>query len=104
MGTIGQDLRYAFRTLLHAPAFTFVVVLTLGLGIGANTAIFTLMDQVLLRGLPVHDPAALVILDAPGAEPGRIERPTRLLVPDVPGLPRPATPSSPASSRATRSR
>jgi predicted permease len=73
MGTIGQDIRYAFRTLWHAPAFTLVVVLTLGLGIGANTAIFTLMDQVLLRALPVHDPASLVTLDSKGANMGRRE-------------------------------
>ena len=75
MGTIGQDIRYAFRTLGHAPAFTLVVVLTLGLGIGANTAIFTLMDQVLLRALPVHDPGALVALNAKGSNMGRMEGP-----------------------------
>jgi predicted permease len=73
MATLAQDLRYAARSLAKAPGFTFVVVLTLALGIGANTAIFTLMDQVLLRALPVADPAALVILDAPGSNRGRIE-------------------------------
>jgi predicted permease len=75
MGTIGQDLRYAFRTLSHAPAFTLVVVLTLALGIGANTAIFTLMDQVLLRALPVHDPGGLVTLSPKGPNMGRMEGP-----------------------------
>ena len=65
------DLRYALRTFVHAPAFTFVVVLTLGLGIGANTAIFSLMDQLMLRLLPVERPEELVQLDGPGAFSGR---------------------------------
>src|ERR1044072_2621761 len=63
--------RYALRTLLNAPAFTIVVVLTLALGIGANTAIFSLTDQVLLRLLPVKAPDRLVMLDGPGAFQGR---------------------------------
>src|SRR3979409_2017953 len=66
-----QDVRYAIRTLLTAPAFTIVVVLTLALGIGANTAIFSLTDQVLLRLLPVTSPGQLVVLDGPGAFQGR---------------------------------
>ena len=73
MGWLGQNLRYARRTLVRAPGFASVVVLTLALGIGANTAIFTLMDQVLLRGLPVSDPASLVILEQKGAQRGRVE-------------------------------
>lgn len=73
MASLLQDLRYAARTLVKAPGFTFVVVCTLALGIGANTAIFTLMDQVLLRGLPVRNPQELVVLDAKGANFGRIE-------------------------------
>ena len=75
METIVQDVRYACRTLWHAPTFTLVVVLTLGLGIGANTAIFTLMDQVLLRALPVHEPGELVSIDSQGSNMGRIEGP-----------------------------
>src|SRR5438045_9667438 len=66
-----QDLRYAVRTLLTTPAFTIVVVLTLALGIGANTAIFSLTDQVLLRLLPVKSPERLVVLDGPRAVQGR---------------------------------
>ncbi len=65
------DFRYAIRTLIHAPGFCLVVVLTLGLGIGANTAIFSLMDQLLLRLLPVERPEELVQLDGPGTFRGR---------------------------------
>src|SRR5262245_9245571 len=65
------DLRHAIRTLRHAPVFTLVVVLTLALGIGANTAIFSLMDQLLLRLLPVSHPEQLVQLDGPGPFNGR---------------------------------
>ena len=71
MSTLIQDVRYAVRTLTRTPAFTVVVVLTLALGIGANTAIFSLMDQVLLRLLPVKDPRELVQLDGPGTFRGR---------------------------------
>ena len=53
------DLKHAFRQLRKAPGFTLTAVLTLALGIGATTAIFTLVDQVLLKSLPVQDPAQL---------------------------------------------
>jgi putative ABC transport system permease protein len=66
MDGLRQDLRFAFRTLAGNPGFAGVAVLTLALGIGANTAIFTLMDQVLFRLLPVHEPERLVLLDGPG--------------------------------------
>jgi predicted permease len=71
MSTFSQDLRYAFRTLARTPGFSFIVILTLGLGIGANTAIFSLMDQVLLRMLPVKNPHELIQLDGPGPFSGR---------------------------------
>ncbi len=69
LDSILQDVRYGARALQRTPVFTFAVVLTLALGIGANTAIFTLLDRVLLRTLPVTDPGALVVL-GPGAQMG----------------------------------
>jgi predicted permease len=73
MSTFSQDVRYAFRTLARTPGFAFIVILTLGLGIGANTAIFSLTDQVLLRLLPVQNPRELVQLDGPGPFSGRTQ-------------------------------
>jgi predicted permease len=68
--TVLRDLNYAVRTLRRTPGFTAVAVLTLGLGIGANTAIFTLLNQVLLRLLPVKDPHSLVLLTMRGKHYG----------------------------------
>jgi predicted permease len=61
-----NDLRFALRTLRKSPVFTAVAVISLALGIGANTAIFTLLDQILLRFLPVKDPQELVLLSMKG--------------------------------------
>src|SRR5215468_6372734 len=70
MDYIPGELRYAARVLVKNPVFTVVAVLTLALGIGANTAIFTLLDQVLLRLLPVKDPQQLVLLTMKGRNYG----------------------------------
>src|SRR5262249_19880973 len=58
-----QDLRYAARTILRSPAFTILAALSLALGIGANTAIYSFMDALLMRSLPVADPGSLVVMN-----------------------------------------
>src|SRR6185369_6459211 len=72
METFVQDFRYGIRTLIKNPGFASVAILTLALGLGANTAIFSLTDQILLRLLPVKNPRELVILRSPGPKSGRV--------------------------------
>src|SRR5262252_7271214 len=60
---LGQDIRYGFRTMAANKAFSALAVLSLALGIGANTAIYSLMESILLRSLPVADPESLVVLN-----------------------------------------
>src|SRR6267154_707374 len=70
MGGILADLKFALRALRRSPLFTFIAVLSLALGIGANTAIFSLMDQLLIRMLPVKKPDSLVMLYQRGTNMG----------------------------------
>ena len=70
MTTLARDVRYALRAIRRSPLFASVAILSLALGIGANTAIFTLMDQLMLRKLPVRDPDQLVVLHQEGSHNG----------------------------------
>jgi hypothetical protein len=62
METVIQDIRYGARMLMKNPGFLIIAVITLGLGIGANTAIFSMVDSLLLRPLPVQDPGRIAVL------------------------------------------
>src|ERR1051325_10663601 len=64
MDSVIKDISFAIRGLLKHPAFTAVAVLTLALGVGANTALFSVVDAVLLKKLPVKDPDRLVLFKA----------------------------------------
>ena len=68
LDNLAHDLRYALRGLVQSPGFTAVAILTLALGMGANIAIFTLVDTVLLRSLPVSDPSSLYFVRYAGAK------------------------------------
>ena len=87
MPRILLDLRFALRNLRRSPLFTLVAVASLALGIGANTAIFTLIDQLMLRLLPVSNPEQLVMIWSTGPHMGSNRGAACLVLPDVPGLP-----------------
>src|SRR5690242_3932907 len=80
MQAVLQDLRYALRALRKSPGFTLVAVLTLALGIGPNTAIFTMVDAMMLRRLPFSAPDQLVALHGTIPKEGRFE--TSISFPD----------------------
>jgi len=75
MQTLLQDLRYGARMLLKKPGFTLIAVITLGLGIGANTAIFSVVNSVLLRPLPFKDPDRVMIVWERRANSGEVNIP-----------------------------
>ncbi len=81
MGAIFKDLRYSLRSLRKSPVFLVVAVLSLALGIGANTAIFTLINQLILQPLPVRNPEQLVMLAGRGKHYGGNNGPDRLSYP-----------------------
>ena len=81
MAAILRDFQYSLRTLRKSPVFLAVAVLSLALGIGANTAIFTLINQLILQPLPVRDPEQLVMLAGRGKHYGGNNGPDRLSYP-----------------------
>ncbi|QNI32537.1 ABC transporter permease [Alloacidobacterium dinghuense] len=81
MGTFLQDLRFAARQLWKHPTFTITAILTLALGIGANTAIFTVVQSILLAPLPYVDPSRIVALDTNWTDSGHVSR--RVTGPDA---------------------
>lgn len=70
---LANDIRYALRQLRKSPGFTLIVLTTLGLCIGANTAIYSVLDAVVLRPLPYPEPDRLAMLTTANLQPGREE-------------------------------
>jgi MacB-like periplasmic core domain len=80
MTTVWQDVLYGFRMLLKKPGFTAIAAFSLALGIGANTAIFSLVNMVLLNSLPYRDSGRLVMIET--TPPGHPEKSEGAMVPD----------------------
>jgi putative ABC transport system permease protein len=83
MHTLFRDLRYALRMLLKTPSFTTVAVLSIALGIGANTAVFSVVNAVLLKSLPYHEPETLMLVWGSGEEDGSLRNRNQVSATDV---------------------
>jgi putative ABC transport system permease protein len=83
MHTLFRDLRYALRMLLKTPSFTAVAVLSIALGIGANTAVFSVVNAVLLKSLPYHEPETLMLVWGSGEEDGSLRNRNQVSATDV---------------------
>ena len=100
METLFKDLRYGIRSLLKQPGFTAIAVITLALGIGANTAMFSVINAVLLRPLPYHEPNRLVTIWEESPERGMYQIPVSFA--NLPRLGR-SKPCASSKSRHTHS-
>ena len=80
---IGGDLRYGLRMLRRTPGLTAIAVLSLAIGVGANSAIFSVIDSIVLRSLPVRDPEGLTIVQALTRQGNRTSLPTAIMTGSV---------------------